>query len=241
MLNQASILFRYIYWVWVPIKITMDLSNDPLPFGCMTYYDMVVCTINKVQSYLEVIKSQKYRSKVMDMMQYYHAEKRLMPFIRHLNSFTPTAKFDIERMSCEFFDGHCLVCGTYDIICDHRALADDCRKVSSEMGRVVNLPRHFQKRLDQFLLHDEPMYAWEDRKENIDHPPECMVLQREWRAECAEAEVVLQNLKWKREEGQRLNWLALAMGLHPRLGANSPAHCLDPEIIDKIMTLSRSV
>jgi len=251
--------------------MALSTRNRSLPFGCMTYYDMVVHTeaelnmINDMKSCLENLKSEKYRGQLMDMIQSYHAEKRLVPFIYHFNSFRgqtayemvctctkldsigdldcmhPTGKFDIRRVQFAFDNGHCLICGTYDLadgICEHRALFDDCKMVAGGRGRLANPTDEFERQLRRVLRYDAKMHTWEQTHVSINSPPEDMVLQREWRAERVEAEVVLQNLKMKREEEQhRVDWLSLAMGQHPRLGANSQTNGMRPEIIAMIMAV----
>ena len=234
----------------------------------MTNYDIVVHTeaelkmINDMQSCLEQLESQTYRGKVMDILEFYHASKRVQPFIDEFNSFVgetactcttlddagdvdcmhPAGKFDMKRVVWSIFkDGHCLICGTYDLtdgICDHRALHDDCYKLATEYEpclRDVN-DGYRKNRLCQFLKWDKGKHRWEQRTLHYHGAmPEC-VMQREWRTTCEEAQVVLQRLKCKREEEVlRLKWLALAMGQHSRLGSNSPATGLYPEIIAMIM------
>ncbi|KAJ1494253.1 hypothetical protein T484DRAFT_1741576 [Baffinella frigidus] len=79
------------------------------PLGCMHNYDVVVYTedelkiVKDIETCLGELTSEFFRGKANDMLEYFHASKRVLGFMNDFNSFTgnTSCKCDIMDLGDE--------------------------------------------------------------------------------------------------------------------------------------------
>jgi hypothetical protein len=161
-----------------------------------------------------------------------------------------TGEFDPDRFRARYMQSHCLICSTRNCegeICDHQVLHDDCIKIQSphspigllhanedELHIAGNVP--YKVLLEEFSSTDKTEREWEDNNWRIYSTREDDLFDS-WPAWVQQAQITL--LEFTQKQAYRrcfeANWLAMAMGQHPRLGAKSLTSCMDPEILHIVM------
>jgi hypothetical protein len=212
-------------------QTTNDMSKTPL--GCMHNYDIVMYTeheliiVKDIETCLEKLTSEFFKGKAKDMLEYFHASKRVLPFMNDFDSFGKTpctctimdfdnepdcmhpGTFNVNRVFSSSQDFHCLVCGSYncnDGTCEHKVLHDDCMKISRD-GRSFprynkhGIPHHTRSGRTHTLELDSYMKhdkAMTADENRLPSPTEQQVLEREWRVRMDETQVALDHFKQNR-------------------------------------------
>ncbi|KAJ1468529.1 hypothetical protein T484DRAFT_1755097 [Baffinella frigidus] len=212
-------------------------------YMCMSGYTQVTYTelekqvVTDIQDCIQQLVSERYIGKAQDMLDYFNASKRMVPFMHRFNLAEGTAgcpcdkrhlggdlmcmhpgAFDVYRLyefSTDFF---CLICGNsgyQDTGCVHQVLLDDCKKLTKDMsqfprGGTYGNEDHMASCLD----HKRQLAAFlkNDKAMALSESgrvfiPEYQVLEREWRASMVKAQVALDLTEQNRVQTA---WMALA-------------------------------
>jgi hypothetical protein len=231
------------------------------PLGCMRDYDLVVYTVDDlnaiaaIETCLNGLTSREHKRELRQMIEHYHSSMRLSPFIDSFNSCPdntgcPCTKldrhdepdcmhagyFDLGRFRVRYMESHCLICYTRNCegeICDHQVLYDDCVKVlhtqigllhakEDELHIAGNTP--YTELLEHYTDTDKTQREWEDEHSWFNN-----LLVDSWPDWVREAQARLDDFKLVGLRQKKS--LAMAMGQHSRLGAQSSTNMLNPEML----------